>query len=245
MATEHGLARALSEGILTLTLDRERASNAVNPALATAVANAIQAARADGTVEAVILTGSGGKVFSAGIDVKNPDDLDHAALSKQRREAVTRCLEAIVDFDKPLVTALNGHAIGLGCMLAVLGDQVIAAGHATLSLPEVDIGIPTFLGMVILTRLAGVATARDLTLTGRRMSAIEAQQRGLVATIAGPDTLTEEARSAARRLAAKHKAAFALDKQWLARGLRAAFDEANARSIEVQQLLAEFAKARH
>jgi enoyl-CoA hydratase/carnithine racemase len=244
MTTEHGLARALSDGVLTLTLDRARASNAVNPALATAVADAIQAARADGAIDAVILTGAGDKVFSAGIDVKNPDNLDHAALSKQRREAVTRCLEAIADFDKPLVTALNGHAIGLGCMLAVLGDQVIAAGHATLSLPEVDIGIPTFLGMVILTRLAGSATARDLALTGRRMGAAEAQQRGLVAAIAGPDTLMEEAKAAAGRLAAKHKAAYALDKQWLARGLRAAFDEANARSIEVQPQLAAY-QTRH
>lgn len=238
MATENGLMRALHDGVLTLALDRPRASNAVDAPLSIALAMALRAAQASDEVHAVILTATGGKVFSAGIDVKNPDELDHAALSTVRRETVTRCLEAIVDFDKPLVAAVNGHAIGLGAMLTLLCDAVVAAEHATLSLPEVNIGIPTFLGMVIVTRLAGSAVARDLVLTARRMSAAEAQQRGLFNAVTSPATLASEAASTARMLAAKPKAAYALDKQWLARGLREAFDEANARSAAVQPLLA-------
>jgi enoyl-CoA hydratase/carnithine racemase len=134
---------------------------------------------------------------------------------------------------------VNGHAIGLGCMLALLCDRLVAADQATFSLPEVDIGIPTFLGMVIVERAAGSAMARDLVLTGRRMACAEAMQRGLVAKVVPHASLASEAAAAARLLASKPKAAFALDKQWLARGLRAAFDEANARSAAVQPLLAQ------
>lgn len=242
MATDNGLARSLHDGVLTLALDRPRASHAVDGALSSALAAELRAAQADSAIAAVILTATGEKVFSAGIDVKNPDNLAHEALSKYRRETVTRCLEAIVDFDKPLVAAVNGHAIGLGCMLALLADCVVAAEHATLSLPEVNIGIPTFLGMVIVTRLAGSATARDLVLTGRRMSAAEASQRGLINIVTTAAELNAQVDSTARRLAAKNQAAYALDKQWLARGLRAEFDEANARSAAVQPLLASHAE---
>jgi enoyl-CoA hydratase/carnithine racemase len=238
MVTENGLARSVHDGVLTLALDRPRASHAVDGTLSSALTAALRAAQADDAINAVILTATGDKVFSAGIDVKNPDHLDHIALSTYRRETVTRCIEAIVDFDKPLVAAVNGHAIGLGCMLALLTDRVVAADHATLSLPEVNIGIPTYLGMVIVTRLAGGATARDLVLTGRRMEASEAVLRGLVNVVSSAASLPAHADSAARLLASKHKAAYALDKQWLARGLREAFDEANARSAAVQPLLA-------
>jgi enoyl-CoA hydratase/carnithine racemase len=244
MATENGLAPSLHDGVLTLALDRPRASHAVDGALSSALVAELRAAQANDAIAAVILTATGDKVFSAGIDVKNPHNLDHTALSAYRRETVTRCLEAIVDFDKPLVAAVNGHAIGLGCMLALLADRVIAAEHATLSLPEVNIGIPTFLGMVIVARLVGNATARDLVLTGRRMDASEAVLRGLVNVVTSGASLATHADSAARLLASKHKAAYALDKQWLARGLREAFDEANTRPAAVQPLLAAH-NARH
>ncbi|MGE5525863.1 MAG: enoyl-CoA hydratase/isomerase family protein [Rhodospirillaceae bacterium] len=238
MATESGLIRTVGDGVLTLALDRPRASNAVDAPLSIALATALRAAQANDEVHAVVLTATREKVFSAGIDVKNPDALDHIALSTRRRETVTRCLEAIVDFDKPLVAAVNGHAIGLGAMLALLCDSVVAAEHATLSLPEVNIGIPTFLGMVIVTRLAGSAIARDLVLSARRMSAAEAQQRGLINVVTSAASLASEADTTARMLAAKPKVAYALDKQWLARDLREALDEANARSAAVQPLLA-------
>jgi enoyl-CoA hydratase/carnithine racemase len=233
-----GLARELRGRVLWLALDRPRASNAVDGALARAFSAALVLAAADSAVAAVVMTGGGDRVFSAGIDVKNPDQLDHEALSAYRRNAVSACLAAIVDFEKPLVAAVNGPAIGLGCMLALLTDQVIAAEQAAFSLPEIEIGIPTFLGISILSRAAGSAIARDLVLSGRRMVAAEAKQRGLVTAVVAPGELTAAAQAAAETLAAKPATTFALNKRWLARGLREELAAANAQSKAVQPQLA-------
>jgi enoyl-CoA hydratase/carnithine racemase len=238
MQTQGGLARELRDGVLWLAFDRPRASNAIDFALAQSFAAALEDAALDPAVGAVVMTGSGAKVFSAGIDIKNPDNVDHEALSARRRDTVGKCLGAVVDFEKPLVAAVDGPAIGLAWMLVLLADRVIASARASFSLPEIDIGIPTFLGISIVTRAVGAALAREVVLTGRRVDAAEAKERGLIARIESNDQFAIAAQSAALALAAKPKAAFALDKRWLARGLREEFAAAGAQSQAAQPLLA-------
>lgn len=233
-----GLARELRDGVLWLAFDRPHASNAIDSALGQAFAAALDDAARDPAVGAIIMTGAGDKVFSAGIDIKNPDGIDHEALSARRRDTVGKCLSAIVDFEKPLVAAVNGPAIGLAWMVVLLADRVIASKRAHFSLPEIDIGIPTFLGISIVTRAAGAALARELALTGRRMDAAEAKQRGLVAQIESGREFEIAAQSAALALAAKPKAAYALNKRWLARGLHEEFAAASAQSRAAQPLVA-------
>ncbi len=234
-----GLSRERREGVLWLAFDRPRAGNAVNADVAQALADGLAQAAGDAATEAVVLTGAGEKIFSAGIDVKNPDNLAHEALAASRRGAVEHCLEAILAFDKPLLAAVNGYAIGLGFMLALLTDRVIAADNAVFSLPEIDINIPTFLGISIVARAGGAALASDLVLSGRRMNAAEARERGLIAQMVPAAELASTVQKVAKDLAAKPKAAFVLDKQWLKRGLREEFAAANERSAEVQQILAK------
>ena len=237
-AKSPGLVSERHDRVLWLAFDRPHAGNAVNAEVAAAFAAALAQATRDAETSAVVLTGTGGRIFSAGIDVKNPLGLAHAALASSRRGAVERCIEAILEFDKPLVAAVNGFAIGLGFMLALLADRVIASEDAAFSLPEIDINIPTFLGISIVARAGGTALARDLVLSGRRMDAAEARERALVATVVPMKDLAATAQAAALALAAKPPAAFALDKQWLARGLREELAAGNARSAEVQQVLA-------
>ena len=226
----NGLARELRDGVLWLAFDRPHASNAIDSALGQAFAAALDNAARDPAVGAVIMTGAGDKMFSAGIDIKNPDGVDQEALSARRRDIVGKCLGAIVDFEKPLVAAVNGPAIGLACMLVLLADRAIASERASFSLPEIDIGIPTFLGISIV--------ARELVLTGRRMDATEAKQRGLVAQIESAREFGTAAQSAALALAAKPQGAYALNKRWLARGLREEFAAASAQSQAAQPFLA-------
>jgi enoyl-CoA hydratase len=237
-AQPSGLTCERHDRVLWLAFDRPHAGNAVNAEVAAAFADALAQAARDPHTSAVVLTGTGGRIFSAGIDVKNPQGLAHEALAASRRGAVEHCLEAILAFDKPLVAAVNGFAIGLGFMLALLTDRVIAADSAAFSLPEIDINIPTFLGISIVARAGGTALARDLVLSGRRMDAAEARERALVAMVVSLAELAATAQAAALALAAKPQAAFALDKQWLARGLREEFAAANARSAQVQGILA-------
>ena len=237
--TASGLGRAHRDGVLWLSFDRPRAGNAVTADVALALADALTQAASDAGIEAVVLTGAGEKIFSAGIDVKNPDNLPHEVLAARRRGAVEHCLEAILAFDKPLLAAVNGYAIGLGFMLALLTDRVIAAEGAVFSLPEIDINIPTFLGISMVTRASGAALASDLVLSGRRMNAAEARQRALIADVVPAAELAATAQQAALMLAAKPKAAYALNTQWMKRGLREEFAAANARSASVQQMLAK------
>ena len=232
-----GLARELRDGVLWLAFDRPHASNAIDSALAQSFAAALEGAALDPAVGAIIITGAGAKVFSAGIDVKNPDGIDHEALSARRRATVGRCLGAMIDFEKPLVAAVDGPAIGLAWMLVLLADRVIASARASFSLPEIDIGIPTFLGISIVTRAAGAALAREVVLTGRRVDAAEAEKRGLIARIESAAQFASAAQSAALALAAKPKAAYALNKRWLARGLREEFAAAAAQAEAAQALL--------
>ncbi len=240
----NGLKRELREGVVWLVFDRPRASNAVDAALAQAFAAALTSAGNDPAIIGAVITGAGGKVFSAGIDIKNPDALDHEALATRRRDTVAHCLDAILSFEKPLVAAINGPAIGLSCMIALLADQAIASDRAVFALPEIDIGIPTFLGASIVSRAVGMALARELVLTGRQISAADARQHHLVGSVVAHEDLERSAQDAAKMLAAKPRATFALNKRWLARDLRAEFDAANAHSKAAQAELAAD-KARH
>jgi enoyl-CoA hydratase/carnithine racemase len=239
-----GLACWSREHVLWLGFDRPRAANAVDGTLATALAGALARAGEDERVRAVVLTGLGGRVFSAGIDVRNPGGLDHEALSTYRRTTVETCMKAILAFDKPLVAAVGGPAVGLGCMLALLADRVLASDTAYLSLPEIDIGIPTFLGVSIVRFTSGAAVARDLVLTGRRLAASEALQRGVIACCVEAAELDAAAQAEARALASKPATTYALAKQWIARGLREDIDAGNARAAEVQPQLEAAARAR-
>ncbi len=236
--SRNGLSRSMSGRVLWLAFDRPRASNAIDAKLALEFADSLASAGQDSSVGAVVFTGNGGKVFSAGIDVKNPENLDHESLSAYRRNAVSACMTAIINFEKPLLAAVNGPAIGLGAMLAFLSDRVIASESASFSLPEIEIGIPTFLGITILSRAAGTSIARELVLTGRRMDAREAWQRNLVSSISSSEELVGVAQSSGVALAAKSRVTYALNKRWLIRGLSEELAAANAQSISVQPQLA-------
>ena len=219
-----GLLQHADGGVLVLTLDRPRA-NAIDAALGAAFVSALRETAA----RAVVLTGAGERVFCAGADLKNPDDVPAEILGPQRAATLAAMLAAMLDFDRPLIAAVNGAAAGAGAMLALLADRVIAVETARFSLPEIDVGMPTFLGLAILGDLAGSALAGDLVQSGRAMGAAEAASRGLAECVAAAD-LMPRALAAARMLAAKPAAAFAANKRWLQGARRAAIDRAIAAS---------------
>lgn len=230
-AAMDGLPALLSErvdGILYLSINRPRAANAINHAVAQGLAAGLAQAGEDDGVRAVILTGTGEKIFCAGRDLKNPQNLSPEALNQLRRAESIAYTEALMGFDKPLVLALNGAAIGAGLMLALHADQVIAVEHATLSLPEINIGIPTFLGHALIAEWTGNAIANDLMLTGRRMPASEALDRGLVHAVVRADALMTEARARADALGAKPRETFRAAKGWILQRRRLAVRAAYA-----------------
>ncbi len=208
-----GLVQHREGGVLVLTLDRPKA-NAIDAAIGAAFCDVMRHAAEDASVQAVVLTGAGDRVFCAGADLKNPENLPTEILGPQRAATLGGMLDAMLDFPKPLVAAVNGAAVGAGAMLALLADRVVVAESGRFSLPEIDVGMPTFIGLAILSDLAGSALAADLVQSGRAMAAAEVASRGLAKCVPA-HALMSSALETARMLAGKNPVAFAANKHWL------------------------------
>ena len=163
-------------------------------------AEAARAASQPG-LRVIILTGEGTRAFCAGADLK-----ERAAMSEDEVHAfhagLRRTLVAVEASPQVYVAALNGAALGGGLELALACDLRLASDAAQLGLPEVSLGIiPGGGGTQRLPRLLGVARAKELILTARRISAVEALAMGLIAALSPPQRLLPDALALAERVA--------------------------------------------
>lgn len=187
---QHGtyecLLTELSDGILTITINRPEALNALSPTLMGELRDLIghvqTAARPEQNwaVRGVILTGAGERAFVAGGDIKAM-----AVMSAEEIETYTRSAQELTSWLEelpiPVIAAVNGFALGGGTELAMACDFIFASRNASFGQPEVQIGlVPGFGGSVRLQQFVGAPMARELILTGRRIDAEEALRIGLV-----------------------------------------------------------------
>ena len=185
-----------------VTLNRPDVYNAVNAGLHTGLATVWKQLAADPGARAVVLTGAG-KAFSAGGDmswfVKIQEDHElRYAMMREARELVVEILHCPL----PVVAAVNGPAVGLGCSLAVLCDVVLIAEHAYLADPHVAIGLVAGDGGALLwPLLMGPLRAKELLFTGDRIDAEDCVRLGLANRVVAGDKLREEALAFAHRLA--------------------------------------------
>jgi enoyl-CoA hydratase len=188
-----------TDRIAVLTIDRPDVRNALDRETVREVASALADLEHDDAVGALIITGGGTSVFVAGADIRQLRDRTRddglAAINSSLFAAIER-------WGKPTIAAINGHALGGGCELALACDLRIAADHATLGQPEVGLGIIPAAGATQrLPRLVGLGRAKQLILTGDAIDATTALEWGLVnAVVAGPDLLATARRWAARIL---------------------------------------------
>ena len=195
-----------ADRVLTLTLDRADKKNAITGAMYAALSNALNAARDDDGVRAVVLTGTGG-VFTAGNDLG--DFLMDPPTGPE--SAVFQFLSAVSTFPKPLLAAVEGPAIGIGTTVLLHCDFAYAAPSARFKMPFVDLGlVPEAASSLLVPRLAGHARASELLLLGRAFSADEAREIGLVNAVA--DDPLAHAHETAAALAKKPPEAVRLSK---------------------------------
>ncbi len=181
-----GVERAGPAGeLIVLTLNRPHARNAIDAALLDALSAALRDVSPDDGTRAVILSGAGG-TFCAGMDLKERAGFDDERLADQHRRIV-ELIGLVRELPVPVIAAVEGFALGGGFELALACDLVVAARDAQFGLPEVSVGIfPGGGGVRLLTWAVGAARARDLVLTGRRVSAVEAEAWGIVARSTPP-----------------------------------------------------------
>ena len=177
-------------GVLTITLDRPKA-NAINVETSRALYAAFKQLQDDPALRVAIITGSG-RFFSAGWDLSAATEGE--AIDADHGPGGFAGLTELFSLGKPVIAAVNGLAFGGGFELALAADLIIAADHVEFALPEVKLGmIPDSGGVLRLPRRLPRAIATELLLTGRRMSAQEAQRWGLVNQVVPADDLMRTA----------------------------------------------------
>lgn len=227
---------AMRDGeLLVLTLNRPDKANAMNEAMQEALAGQFAAASADDAVRAVVLAASGERTFSAGADLKEFAELERSTASRKRRALLLRTLIAVVDFGKPLVAAVQGKALGAGCMLAVLADEVIAADTAQFGMPEIALGMASPVGVAVVGARGGRRAVQCMVQGGQTLDVQSAYALGLVDEIVATEKLRSKSLERARSLARLSGPAYAGNKRWMNRELRAALHAAVAEAERLQE----------
>lgn len=175
---------APEDGIRCLVLNRPEVMNAMNTQMFVDLRNALHELAFDDGLRVLIITGAGERAFCTGGDLKQRDGMTDAAWRRQHQLA-EEVLLAVKDFPRPVIAAVEGHAHGGGCELALMCDWIVAARTAVFSLPEVRRGImPGGGGIQNLVRAVGARRAKLLLLTARRFSSEQAAAWNMVTTLA-------------------------------------------------------------
>jgi 2-(1,2-epoxy-1,2-dihydrophenyl)acetyl-CoA isomerase len=221
---------SVAEGVSTIELNRPEALNAWNAQLGADVTAALRHAHEEDTVRAVIITGAG-RGFSSGADLKDisagqttPDG--RPDLYTTLTERYHPIMHAIRELPKPVLAAVNGPAVGIGCSLALCCDLIVAAESAYFLLAFVNIGlVPDGGSSLFVPSRVGMARAAELAMLGERLGAAQALEWGLVNRVSPDARLREDAAALAARLAAGPTRSYAGTKRQLNNWLYARMPE--------------------
>jgi methylglutaconyl-CoA hydratase len=190
------------EGIVTLTLNRTDAANALSLALLDELLAAYERIRYRNDVRVVIITGTGNKAFCAGADLKERAGMNETQV-RQTLAKIRAAVNGLEELPMPVIAAVNGVAYGGGTELCLAADIRIAAASAKFGLTETSLAIiPGAGGTQRLSRLVGVAVAKELIFTARRIDAEEAKEIGLVSKVVPDDELLTHAHHLAEEISA-------------------------------------------
>ena len=225
-----------SGGVATITLNRPERMNAFTPKMIEEWAKALEDARVDRDVRAVIVTGAGrgfcaGADLRGGLDVTDSGHGDGPVSAADRRnwlrDGVHNVPRQVAILDKPYIAAVNGAAVGAGMDMASMCDLRIASEQARFAMAYVKVGlVPGDGGCYFLPRIVGVAKALELIWTGDFVDAQEALRIGYVSKVVPAEELLPAARELAERIAQGPAVAIQLAKRLVYRGLNSDVGEA-------------------
>ncbi|HEX5037913.1 MAG TPA: enoyl-CoA hydratase-related protein [bacterium] len=217
--------------IATVTVNREKALNALNPDVLKDIQSCFSQLSTDNEVRAVVVTGAGDKAFVAGADISamstmsEADAVEFGKLGHAAMNAVDHCR-------KPVIAAVNGFCLGGGMELALSCDFIYASEKAKLGLPEVNLGLfPGWGGTQRLARLVGKGVAKELIFTAKVIGAADALAFGIVNKVSKPEDLLNDARAAAAEICKKGPVAVQLAKQVINEG----FDQPLPHGLEKEK----------
>lgn len=230
----------VTAGIATLSLNRPDKRNAISDDMRTALIEALEHVASNPAIRALILTGKG-KGFCAGGDVAGMERRMNAPTGEiafngwSRQQRVHHTQGLLLNMPKPTIAAVNGAASGLGADTALACDFVLASEAATFTWSYIHRGIvPDGGGMYFLPRRVGLAKAKDLIFTGRKVELNEAVALGIVDRTAKSETLLEEAHAWATALTQGSATALALSKGILNQSFESSAHDVFAQGSQAQ-----------
>ncbi|MEM6440872.1 MAG: enoyl-CoA hydratase-related protein [Pseudomonadota bacterium] len=239
--SEHVVVETEAEGrVLRLAFNRPERRNALTQAMYAAACDALDRAAEDPAIRAVILHGEG-EAFTAGNDLT-----DFARPADGEEPPVQRFLRTILSFEKPVIAAVNGVAVGIGVTMLLHCDLVFASETAAFRAPFAHVGVvPEAGSSLLLPQAVGMAMANDMLLGGRMLRADEALTAGLVSRVYPPEALLPEALETASDIAAQGPDAIRLSKRLIRSGREAIAAQMKAEGVHfaAQLASAEFAEA--
>jgi len=210
--------------LATITINRPDRRNAINPEVTSGIAEALDTAESDAVISAAVLTGEGDKAFCAGGDLSGMNS-DGAVAQHFARSELGELFTKMRRSRLPIVARVNGHALagGLGLMLAC--DLVVATDDVEMGTPEINLGLWPFMITAVIQRDVPRKLALELMLTGRRLSAHEAERWGLVNRVVERSSLDGTVRELVGGLTSKSPLIAALGKRSFYRAEDMSFDE--------------------
>jgi methylglutaconyl-CoA hydratase len=206
----------IKDQIAVLTLNRPEVRNALSPALLESLSKQLDTVENNPRIRAVVLTGAG-NTFSSGADLENLKHLLGASAEMQKQDSslIAQTLKRIYQFPKPIIAALEGAAVAGGAGLATACDLIVAAENTKIGYTEVKLGFVAAIVSVFLIRAIGEKHARELLLTGRLISALEAHRMGLVNEVVPTGTAFARAMEIAQQIAQNSSTALSTSKELL------------------------------
>jgi enoyl-CoA hydratase/carnithine racemase len=217
------IAYDVEDSVLTIVLDRPAQLNAFTQRMLEELLDALTRAAGDDAVRCIVVTGRG-RAFCAGADLSagaGTFDASREGAVVGERDGGGILALALLDSPKPLIAAINGHAVGIGASMTLAMDIRFAADSARLGFPFTRRGIaPDACSSYLLPRMVGMQRAQEWMLTGRLFSAAEALQAGMLRSVHPAESVLDEARALALEIATGTSAvSVALTRQILWRGL--------------------------
>jgi enoyl-CoA hydratase/crotonobetainyl-CoA hydratase len=196
----------LTNNVLVITLNRPEAGNALNGALSEGLSNALTEAAENDDVRAIVVTGAGEKIFCAGMDLK-------AFAAGEDIAKIGMGFAALRNCKKPLIAAVNGHALAGGFEVVMMCDLVVSVDSARFGIPEVKRGLFAAGGGVRLPARIPLAIALEMGLTGDPIDASRAKELGLINQVVPAAELRDAALALAARVSANGPLAVQATKQ--------------------------------
>lgn len=226
--SEPAVLTDVADGVMTITINRPAAKNAVNKDVAVGIAAALDQLDADDNTHVVILTGAGG-TFCSGMDLK-------AFVTGETPYVEGRGFAGMVQrsTDKPLIAAVEGYALAGGCELAITCDLIVAAGNSKFGIPEVKRGLAAAAGgLVRLPRQIPSRVAMEMALTGDFMDADRALSLGLINQVAPAGEALAQAKVLAAKIAENGPLAVKRSKQVIKESIDWSQDETFEKQQEI------------